>query len=416
MKKNIFILVRFIIGCYVVIMLDNGCAQVGFPTGGPKDTIAPVLAKALPEQDKTNFKGKKITLTFNEYIELKDLQANILVSPLQKNNPLINSNLKTITIRFRDTLLPNTTYSVSFGNAIADAPDSAVKTKKPDYITRLHGDGTFKFTHLPAGIFKVYALKDGDGGKTYNSRTEIFAFADTGINTEEDVTPVMLFAYAEEKGPGNTPPAPSLRRPPEKKLKYTTNLVNSFQDLLQPLQITFNSGLKTFDSMKFVVSDTNFKPLQHTLPTIDSSRSKVSINISWQPETPYYFILPRDAVQDSAGNLPEKTDTLRFVTRKTSDYGSILLRFKNIDLQKHPVIQFVQSGTIKFSYPVTAAEWSNKQFPPGEYEIRILYDTNNNGSWDPGNYERKLQPERAIPLPQKLAVKADWDNERDIQL
>ena len=55
-------------------------------------------------------------------------------------------------------------------------------------------------------------------------------------------------------------------------------------------------------------------------------------------------------------------------------------------------------------------------FPPGEYGIRILYDTDKNGKWTPGNYTKKLQPEKAVTLPQKLSVRADWENEREINL
>ena len=54
--------------------------------------------------------------------------------------------------------------------------------------------------------------------------------------------------------------------------------------------------------------------------------------------------------------------------------------------------------------------------PPGEYEIRILFDDNNNGKWDHGDYSKKLQPEKAITISQKLGVRANWDNERDIKL
>jgi hypothetical protein len=62
--------------------------------------------------------------------------------------------------------------------------------------------------------------------------------------------------------------------------------------------------------------------------------------------------------------------------------------------------------------------WSDKLVEPGEYDLRILYDSNQNGKWDPGNYNNRLQPERAITISteKKLNVRANWDNERDIKL
>jgi hypothetical protein len=122
------------------------------------------------------------------------------------------------------------------------------------------------------------------------------------------------------------------------------------------------------------------------------------------------------AISDSADNHIAKADTIRFTTRQLSDYGNVVLRFSNIDLAKHPVLQFIQGEEIRNSYPLVSMEWSNKYVIPGEYDIRILFDDNNNGKWDPGNYSQKLQPEKAITLSQKLGVRANWDNERDIKL
>lgn len=462
MKKDIFILLASVIGFYILVTFGSGCAQIGAPTGGARDSLAPVLTKASPQLKTVNFSGNKINLTFDEYIEIKDIQTNLLVSPLPKKNPSINSNLKSVSIKLRDTLLPNTTYSINFGNAIVDvhegnilkdftytfstgdyidsltfggkvfmaesgktdstlmvylykdAVDSSVETRKPDYITRLNGNGIFRFTNLPAANFRIYALKDGDGGKSYNSKTEIFAFTEREINTATPVDSVILFAYAEEKEKPTQSSAP--KKPAEKSLKYSSSISGKTQDLLLPLQFVFNGGLKTFDASKIIVSDTNFKPLPNIVPTLDSTRSKVTIKMNWIPETEYYYILPKEAVEDSAGNTLTKTDTFRFSTKKETDYARLALRFRNIDLSKHPVIQLLQNNEIRFSFPVSSAEWSDKRLAPGEYEMRILYDTNNNGVWDPGSYKEKRQPERAISLPQKLGLKADWDNEREIQL
>ena len=128
------------------------------------------------------------------------------------------------------------------------------------------------------------------------------------------------------------------------------------------------------------------------------------------------MIVGKDAFKDSSGNSLPKSDTIRFLTKSTNEYGRVVLRFSNLNLAQHPVLQFVEANAVKYSFPVTGNEWTNKMFPPGEYELRILYDNNNNGQWDPGHYPDKRQPEKAITLPQKLSIRADWDNERDINL
>ena len=130
----------------------------------------------------------------------------------------------------------------------------------------------------------------------------------------------------------------------------------------------------------------------------------------------YRLIMEPAAVADSLGNSLSRTDTIRFSTKRESEYGNLVLRFSNLDLGKMPVLQFVQGDEIKESYPLTATTWSKKLFKPGEYEVRILFDRNNNGKWDPGNYAKKLQPEKVMALPQRLSIRANWDNERDIAL
>jgi hypothetical protein len=461
MRSSTILFSFFIISLlYIITICNIGCGQIGMPTGGPKDSIPPRLTNATPKLNSTNVTGNKITLTFNEYVDLKEAQTNVLISPLPKKQPYIDFKLKTVTVKLKDTLLPNTTYSINFGNTIVDnnegnplkdfvyvfstgnqidsftltgkviiaetgktdstllallyrnPDDSAVEKNKPDYVARLKSDGSFSFVNLPAGNFKVYALKDGDGGKTYNSKKEIFAFADAAVTVTEKTEPEILYASALEKETNNKTGKATIN----KKLNYSLAAGSQMQDLLTPFELIFNNPLKKFDAEKLILRDTNYKPIPATAWTIDSSRTKISLSVKWPEDVPYRLILDTTAISDSANNHLTRMDTLRFTTKQLSDYGNVVLRFSNLDLSKHPVLQFVQGQEIKNSYPLKTLEWSNKFVIPGEYEIRILFDDNNNGKWDPGNYSKKLQPEKAITLKDKLSIKANWDNERDIKL
>ena len=98
------------------------CAKRGNITGGLKDSIAPVLTASFPKNLSTNFKGNEIKLVFDEYVKLKNLNKQLIISPPMKNQPSIlpyNAS-KVITIKLRDTLQPNTTYSLNFGQSIED--------------------------------------------------------------------------------------------------------------------------------------------------------------------------------------------------------------------------------------------------------------------------------------------------------
>ena len=442
-------------------VLSSGCAQIGIPTGGAKDTLPPKLIRSIPAYGSRNVTGNKITLEFDEYIDVNDLQQNLLISPLQNRNPSIVANPRSITLKFRDTLLPNTTYNINFGNAVIDinennvlknltyvfstgssldsltlngkvtlaetggtdstllvllyrnAVDSTVKTKKPNYIAKVNKDGTFNFTNLPAAAFKIYALKDGDGGKTYNSLSEIFAFSNDDISTLKKET-ISLLAYAQELPKDNKVSGTS-KPLVEKKLKVSNNIQGT-KDLLEPLELTFNNPLKSIDTSKIYLTDTLYKLIKPFGFSTDSTAKKIFINTNWKPEDNLILIINKDAVQDSADNKLTKNDTVRFTTKRAEEYGKLTLRFNDLDLRKNPVIQFILGENVKYSYPLLSSTYTNFRFSPGEYTVRILYDRDKNGKWTPGNYSKKLQPEIVVALPQKLSVRADWDNEREINL
>jgi uncharacterized protein (DUF2141 family) len=384
------------------------------------------------------------------------------VSPSPKNNPNINSNLKTITIKLKDSLLPNTTYAINFANAIKDinegnvlsnfvytfstgayidslqlegkvmmaetgkidstlnvllyknASDTDITSRRPDYISRLKGDGSFTFKNLPSGNFKIYALKDGDGNKYYNAATEPFAFFDAEINPLDSNNKIQMFAYSEKKQESNTPT--SVRNEKEKKLKLSNNFIYGKQDLLNTLQLTNNVPLQQFDADSIILMDTSFVKIKDYSINIDSSRKKISIDKKWPSNEPFNLIVFKNGLSDSSGLKLVKNDTIKFFTKSISEYGSLKITFKNIDIAQHPVLYFLEGENVKFTFDIQNENWENKMMLPGDFALRILYDKNNNGQWDPGNYKLKLQPEISISLPEKINIKADWENEREIVL
>ncbi|MBA2250201.1 MAG: Ig-like domain-containing protein [Chitinophagaceae bacterium] len=456
--KRILLIFGVIFSLWQMQGLLSGCAQISYPTGGVRDSLPPKLKSANPPSGTTNFKGKNIVLNFDEYIQLQDLQQNLLVAPTPKNNPYIDYKLRAVTIKLRDSLEPNTTYIINLGNSIRDInennainnytyifstgptidslnfsgtvqlaetgradttlmvylyknlSDSAIVTQRPKYISRLDGAGNFNFTNLSGGMYKVYALKDGDGSKTYNAKTELFAFSDSVVTVNEKTKPVNLFAYAEQKD------LPVIRSSSEKLLKYTT-VFQGKQDLLNPLVIEFNKPLKNLDPQKISITDTLLTVYKDAVVTLDSTKRKIFINKAWQENTDYKLIILKDVATDTNGISLLRSDTIRFKSKSENEYGNLKLNFpKNIDLKKNPVLQFVVNNEVVFSSPLTALVWNNKLFKPGDYEFRILYDDNKNGKWDPGNYQKKIQPEKVVSYPARLNVKADWENDIDIKL
>src|ERR1700722_20009581 len=118
----------FLMSSIVIINFigGSGCAVIVPPTGGPRDSIPPKLISALPHDSMVNFTSYRIVLNFDEYVNLDNVQQDLIISPSPKRNPIIDFKLRTVNIKLKDTLLPNTTYSFDFGKAIKDVNEGNV--------------------------------------------------------------------------------------------------------------------------------------------------------------------------------------------------------------------------------------------------------------------------------------------------
>jgi hypothetical protein len=477
-KNGLFFLVLFFL-FLVCITGPMGCANIVAPLGGPKDTIPPRLVSAVPKDSAKNVTGNKIIFNFDEYIDGKDIRTELLVSPVPKIEPLVDAKLRTVTVRLKDTLQPGTTYALYFGRGIKDVnegnilrnftyvfstgdtidrgdlsgsilvantgkpdstlvallhtslDDSAVVKDRPRYIARCDSSGRFHFRFVKPGTYALYALKDDGGSHKYLSRAQLFAFADSPVTIGLNTPPETLYAYVEgedtTKKPttsGVTAPKPASRRTNkenDRRLQVSINAPGNTFDVLDTFRITFSSGLKVFDSTQVRFTDESYHDIDarqyHYVR--DSTNKVFTLLYAWRTDTKYNLILPRTFGQDSAGRKLPKDDTISFRTKKDIDYGEVRIRVLNLDLSQHPVLQFIQGDKIKYTLPFnTRREVRRQLFPPGEYELRILYDTNRNGIWDHGVFfgKTKRQPERVTPIRKKLNVKANWDNDVDITL
>ena len=105
----------------ISVLLLSACANRGVgPQGGPKDTIPPKVVKEVPVSGSLNMQAKKLEITFDEYIQLADIQKNVLISPPQQTPPEIKAIGKTLSVVFQDELQDSTTYTIDFGAAICD--------------------------------------------------------------------------------------------------------------------------------------------------------------------------------------------------------------------------------------------------------------------------------------------------------
>ena len=122
-KTTLFAATLVVTALVVAVPLSGlltSCASIGHPEGGPRDEVPPVYVKSDPMPGATNVSKSNLEIVFDENIKLDDASNKVVVSPAQKNMPQISSNGKHLTVELRDTLQPETTYTIDFSDAIQD--------------------------------------------------------------------------------------------------------------------------------------------------------------------------------------------------------------------------------------------------------------------------------------------------------
>ena len=234
-KRNLYKIITLL--CVVGYSLHtSSCASTkAAPSGGPKDTIPPVVVSAKPLENSVNFplQDGEIYIAFDEYVQLKDAYKNILLSPPQKKSVKTRIKGKGFIVTFQEALDTNQTYSLNFGNAIVDnnesnplygysysfstgdtvdslmlsgkvvdaatlfpienatvalyidAKDSTVMNQLPKAVAKTDKWGYFTLRNLKSAKYDIFAFSDDNNNNKYDQGAEKIAFLDTAVTPVE---------------------------------------------------------------------------------------------------------------------------------------------------------------------------------------------------------------------------------------
>ena len=222
MRKGHFLIISFLVSLIASIVAS--CARMGNPDGGWFDDTPPRVVGSSPADKSVNVKAKKISIQFNEYIKIEDVQNKVIVSPPQLEQAEIKAAGKRIIVELKDTLKENTTYTVDFSDAISDNnegnpmgnytysfstgaeidtfevsgyvldaqnlepvkgilvglyrdfSDSIFRKEPMERISRTDSRGHFTVKGVAPGSYRCYALQDADGDFVYGQKSEMVAF------------------------------------------------------------------------------------------------------------------------------------------------------------------------------------------------------------------------------------------------
>ena len=382
---------RVFVLLFLLILATSNCAKRGRPTGGPKDSIAPIMVSARPNFETTNFKEDEIRIYFDEYIKLKDLNKQLVISPPMKYQPIITplgTPSKYIKIQILDTLKENTTYTFNFGQSVVDnTEENALRNFKyvfstGDYIDSLKVSGTIKdafneeadedvsillyelndtyndsiiykekplyvgntldstiweISNMKAGKYKIIALKDASKDYIFNPKQDKIGFLEKEISIPEDSIGHQVILFKEIL-------PYRLNRPSE---ETSNRLLFGYEGLVDAIKIKNLSDQPDFksviipeeakDSLNFWYKNTTLDSLylevvngiyKDTLTIKKRSKKVDSLQISTNARG---ILLLRDTLKLQSTIPLESIDTTKIsFTAKDSSNVSYNIKFKKL--------------------------------------------------------------------------------------
>jgi len=512
----------------VISLIFSHCANKGTASGGPKDVLPPVIIKSIPENFSLNFDSKEVVIYFDEYIKMKDLQKQLLISPYMDPEPEITpvgSASKYIKIKILDTLQENTTYAFNFGESIADNnegnifpyykyvfstgdyidslsvsgivtdalnkevddriavllfevnstfTDSIIYKQKPKYIANTDSVSGFNLENVKEGTYLLAALKEENPNYTFQPKTDKLGYRSQFITVPSDTAYVLkmfketidykfkrgkqfsstrlAFGY---EGDGETMDVKLLSDVPEGFASTITKETDKdtlnywFRPKFEVDSLVFELTYKqTIDTAVVKIKDfksdsLEFKPhtsmlklkesykLSATIPLdsidaskvqimdkdslfqrptmeLDSFSNTVDFNFEKTEENTYTIEILPGAFTDFYG---AKNDTLNFkaTTKLRSSYGDVRIEIRN---GVYPlIVELVDAKgmVVESSLSLEVSPVDFNEVTPGIYFLRVVFDSNQNGVYDSGDYLNKVQPERVSYASEPVEVRAGWD-------
>ncbi len=365
-----------------IASLLQSCANISAPTGGPKDETPPVMLRSEPENFATNFNGDQLEFKFDEYLQLKDINKQFVMSPPMRM-PNITINGRELDVKFRDTLKPNTTYTLNFGNAVADLnegnpyenflfvfstgasidsfemtgklidaftheplpkinvmlyrtqDDSVVFKEKPYYFSQTDEKGIFHFVHIQEDCYKIVALNDKNNNLLFDVNDDPIAFLSQCVKSEKMKVAIKDTVSAKDS---SLRAKDSLNLKPEtrnQKPETIDSLNSKPQEKLTTLLLfkTASSQMATGEIDKAGVINLSFRvPVDDiSLTLVDTANENVAFKSKWNKTSDKLQIWPqRDSKQYRIFiSIGDYKDTLKILVTAVPTRSKMMLSVNN---------------------------------------------------------------------------------------
>lgn len=400
---------RIIIQLVLVFSIVSCANRAAGPTGGPKDSIPPVVLRTVPLNNALNYKKKEIQVFFDENISLEKVNENVVISPPQKTQPIVKANARVLTVSIQDDLQDSTTYSILFGNAIVDLNeknplpnytfsfatgpeidtlqvsgklikaenldpmpgilvglhknlhDTAILRDQFTRVAKTDDEGRFTIQNIKAGKYKLYALLDLDRDFRYQPGEEV-AFYDS------IVIPEIKMVQQTDTLWKDSVTIDTIKT--ESKLTYLPNnlllklfkenrkrqyLVKSERPAEKYFNLFFNDKQDSLPKIEPLNFDVDTRFLIQKTERLDSL-------VYWMPDSMVYR---QDTLKmavtylksDSVFQLVSTTDTLNLILRKPRITG------KSKTNEVKPVVPLTYKSNLAGSFDIYSDIWLEFEEP-----------------------------------------------------
>lgn len=409
LKRNISLLIMIVIYAFIMVK----CANPVAPTGGPKDETPPFILSSEPENYSAHFSDRKMNIKFNEFIQIRDLQKQLLISPPMETKPEIKVKKKSVVIEFDEDeiLKENTTYTIFLGNAIGDltennpylnleyvfstgdfvdslsirgsiknaftglpsenvsimlyvdendtiALDSMPLKIRPNYVAKTDKEGNFGIFNLRNVPYKMFALNDQNSNYIYDLPYEEIAFLDS-----------IVYPYYTGKRQAIVVDSAALDTIPVIQYEYTPTELFLFTSIDSTQEISDDELLENYKlkiKLKFPCENFALNPLNFDSnldwKIEEPNKDNDSILIWLRPNVPdtIQFEFLADGVILDTLDIPVKKAVKKFNNKskgkgkKGKDKNDTvqITRIKPLSNLRNDIAELNQKLKIDFDYPL----------------------------------------------------------------
>lgn len=363
---------RLILAAVAAIIIA-ACASMGRPEGGPRDEMPPIFVKSTPEPGATNVATNKFSIVFDENVQIKDVMNKVVVSPPQKSMPKVSAVGRYVKVEMIDTLLPNTTYTIDFTDAISDLnegnpldgfafdfatgnvvdslcisgmvfeaetlepaqgmlvgvhsnlSDTALTSLPFNRITKTNQLGQFTVRNLAPGEYTIFAINDINRDNKWD-RTENVAFYNTTI-TPSSSRIIVNDTLTASDGSDSIVPHQTTHFLPDDILltwfneNYKSQYIVKYERKERnKIYFEFGAPSDTFPELRFVGGPRNGQLIDEcavldATPTRDTLTYWLTDSVIFNADS--LSLQARYLLTDTLDQLSWTTDTLKFNIRKS---------------------------------------------------------------------------------------------------